>query len=203
MTVSLKAYLSVPKLPDLPLKALRTASALAVLALGSATALSAQNGTMELVDRVVAVAGDSVILQSQVEEQLFAAMGQDPTIANDSVRVTELRRTVIENLVDQQLVVQAAIRDTTIVVDEERVEAAIDQDIQRRIQAFGGEQAFLEGLRTQGWSMGQYRELLRQDARRQQLQGQYMAKLQRGMKPIPVTDVEVQEFYEANKDQVG
>jgi len=174
------------------------------LLLAAASPLQGQSAPgLELVDRVVAIAGDSVILLSQVEEQLVPALAQDPALQNDSARIDGLRRTVIENLIDQQLVVQAALRDTTIVVDEDRVEATIDEDIARRTESFGGEEALLAGLSQQGWSLGQYRELLRQDARRQQLQAQYMAKLQRGMKPIPVTEAEIQAFYDTNRDQVG
>ncbi|NNE20297.1 MAG: hypothetical protein HKN10_17645 [Myxococcales bacterium] len=159
--------------------------------------------TEELIDRVVAIAGDSVILLTQVSEQLEPLMAQDPSLRTDAARLQTLQAQVIQNLIDQSLVVQAASRDTTIVVDEDRVEQIVDQDIAQRAQAMGGETALMTGLRQQGWSMQQYRELLKQDARRQQLQQQYMLKEQRGMKPIPVTEEEVQEFYEENSAQFG
>jgi peptidyl-prolyl cis-trans isomerase SurA len=159
--------------------------------------------TEELIDRVMAIAGDSIILLSQIQEQIAPLVAQDATLATDQSRLTALQSQVIQNLIDQSLVVQAAIQDTTIVVDEDRVEQIVDQDIAQRSEAIGGQAALMDGLREQGWSMQQYRELLKQDARRQQLQQQYMLKQQRGMKPIPVTADEIQTFYGENGAQFG
>lgn len=159
--------------------------------------------TEELIDEVVAIAGDSIILLSQIREQIVPLVAQDPALQQDPERLEALEAQIIQNLIDQALVVQAALSDTTIAVDEDRVDQIVDQDIAQRAQAMGGESALMTGLRQQGWSMQQYRELLKQDARRQQLQQQYMLKEQRGMKPIPVTDEEVQTFYEENREQFG
>ncbi len=159
--------------------------------------------TEELIDRIVAVAGDSIILLSQVQERIVPLLVEDPSLRTDEARFEALETQVIQNLIDQALVVQAALLDSTIVVDEDRVDEIVDQDIEQRAASMGSQSALMDGLRQQGWSMQQYRELLKQDARRQQLQQQYMTKAQRGMKPIAVTDEEIEVFYAENREQFG
>ncbi len=159
--------------------------------------------TEELVDRILAVAGDSIILLSQVQEQLFGYLAVDPNLESDPVRLREVQEEILENLISSQLIVQAAIKDTTIVIDDARIDDIVDRDLANRTQQLGGEAALLNALRTQGWTMAQFREMLRADARRQQLQQQYLAKQQRGMKPIPVTAEEVRQFFDENGGQFG
>ncbi len=159
--------------------------------------------TEELVDRIVAVAGDSIILLSQIREQLIGYLAVDPNLENDPNRLREVEGEILENLINSQLIVQAAIKDTTIVIDDARIEQVVDQDLANRTQQLGGEAALLTALRSQGWSMARFREMLRADARRQQLQQQYLAKQQRGMKPIPVMAEEVRRFFEENGDMFG
>src|SRR5688572_4971741 len=70
----------------------------------------------EVVDRIVAVVGDSIILASQVEEQL-AAMEQQagrPLPRSDSAAMAKARRETLDQLIEFLIVVQAAARDTTI-----------------------------------------------------------------------------------------
>ena len=69
-----------------------------------------------LVDRVVAVVGDSVILLSQVEEELGLARAQG---------VEAEAREVLDVLVNFQLVLQAASKDTTLVPDTDEIESRV------------------------------------------------------------------------------
>ena len=61
----------------------------------------------EFVDRIVAVVGDSAIVMSQVTERMFQLGQQMPT---DSAALAELQRQVLEALVNEQLLLQAALR---------------------------------------------------------------------------------------------
>ena len=94
-----------------------------------ATAARAQNAPPpELVDRVIAVVGDSVVLLSEVDEEIitrFASMGQPPP--EDTATLNRLRRQVLENKIGELLFVQAALRDSIDVTPEE-VQSHVDAE---------------------------------------------------------------------------
>lgn len=160
-------------------------------------------GGEELVDRIVAVVGDSVILQSQVQERMLQLQAQGTSIPENPEERRALQRDLLESLVNEQLVIQAAMEDTTIVVDPQQVDEIVSQDLQQRAQSMGGENALRQALEAQGMTMAGFRETLRTDARRQQLQNQYMAQRQRGAASVTVTEQEMREFFEENRAMLG
>ena len=67
-----------------------------------------------VVDHVVAVVGNKPILASQVDEDLFAKQSQGSQVpTTDSAAMLALRTEILNNLIDQELMVQQALRDTT------------------------------------------------------------------------------------------
>ena len=188
------------------LRTARRALLLGLIGLGtSAPGLSAQAPEIreELVDRVLAVAGDSIILLSQLQEQMIGFLTADPALQNDPERLQQIEAEVLDNLINTQLIVQAALQDSTIVVDDGAIEDVVEQDLAQRTQQVGGETAMQSALSDMGWSISQFREMLRQDARRQQLQQQYLQKAQRGMQAPTVSSEEVQTYYDENRAQFG
>jgi len=157
----------------------------------------------ELVDRVVAVVGDSIVLQSQVQERVLQLQAQGVDIPNDPEQRRAFRREIVENLVNEQLIVQAALRDTTIVVNEARVEDIVDEDIAQRSRSFGGESAMRQALNQQGMTLESFRSLLETDARRQQLQNQYLQKHRQQLPSVSVSESELREFFEENRARLG
>lgn len=157
----------------------------------------------ELVDRVVAVVGDSIILQSQIQERMLQLQAQGVDIPNDARARQSFRRDLLDNLVEEQLIVQAALRDTTIAVNESRVEQIVARDIDQRVQSFGGESALRQALAQQGMTMGAFRRVLETDARRQQLQNQYLQKRQQQLESISVGESEMRQFFEQNRARLG
>ncbi len=160
-------------------------------------------GDEELVDRVVAVVGDSVVVQSEIQERLLQMQAQGMEVPDSERAMQALRRNVLENLVNEQLIVQAALRDTTIAVDEGRVDQIVNQDIDRRVSSFGGEEAMRRALAQQGMSMQAFRNVLRGDARRQQLQQQFLQKRRQRLSSIPVSEEEMRRYFQENRERLG
>jgi peptidyl-prolyl cis-trans isomerase SurA len=80
----------------------------------------------------------------------------------------------------------------------------VAQDIQGRAREFpGGQVAFQEALRAQGWTLASYREFLRGQVRQQQLYQQYMAKRSRDLSGIVVLDSEIETFFQEQQDNLG
>ena len=94
---------------------------------GAASGLSAQVG--EPIDRIVAVVGTTPILFSMVEERFYQNQANPAArIPKDSVGVASYKRLLVDTLINEELLYQEAIKDTTIqVTDQEVAEAVVGQ----------------------------------------------------------------------------
>lgn len=155
------------------------------------------------VDRVAAIVGDSVILLSEIQERVLQLRAQGVELPDRPAGQDSLRNEILDQLVSEQLIIQAAVDDTTISVDDARIDEIVSQDLERRIQAFGNEPAMRSALAEQGMTMAIFREMLRSDARRQQLQNQFLARRQQRLSSIPVTEEEMRAFFDENRSLVG
>lgn len=184
---------------------LKTFLLVGALSLGNALcppAAPGQEGSM--VDRIAAVVGDSVITLTQIEERIFQLEYQGAEIPTEPSARGQLQRDVLDQMIGEQLIVQAAIKDSTIVVDETELDDMVSQDLQRRSSGFeGGTTAFQQALREQGWTLASYREFVRGQARQQLLYQQYMAKHTRNLSGIVVDEDEVRAFFQEQRAQVG
>ena len=165
---------------------------------GTATAKSAQARTPSAtggqhVDGVAAVVNDEVILQSDVEEQLYLLLAraqQQP----DSDMVDTLRRQVMDQLIDDKLIVAEAKRQGLTVSDVE-VDRVVEQQLAQKVQELGGEQAFREQLRRENTTEDRLREKYHHDVRLQML-GQRLLAKQFPSRAVPQAEAEA--FFKAN-----
>lgn len=163
---------------------------------------SGQEGS--LVDRIAAVVGDSVITLTQIQERIFQLQYQGVELPTDPSGMARLQRDVLDQMVGEQLIVQAALQDSTITVDESELDDMVSQDIQERTRSFqGGAAAFQSALNAQGFTLATYREFVRGQARQQRLYQQYMAKRSMDLAGIVVEEGEIRAFYDDQKDRLG
>jgi len=157
-------------------------------------------GDRELVDRVVAVVGDSAIVMSQVTERLLT-LGPE-TLPTDSVALAELQREVLDALVSEQLLLQGALQDTLITVDEGRMDDIVDQEMESRTQSMGGQAGLQRALVQEGFTLASYREYLGAEARKQHRQQQYLARQAAVRRPVIIEESEMREFFEAQRESL-
>jgi peptidyl-prolyl cis-trans isomerase SurA len=186
------------------------ASVLSLLVLALATRITlpvAAQGRSALghaVDRIVAVVGTKPILASQVEEQLVLAQSQGAKIPEDSAGRDAARRQILSQMVDEELLVQQAERDTTIKVTDQEVLDAVEQTVQNVRKQFTSIPDFQAQLRAAGFvSEEEWRRWLADQQRRSILQQRLIEELkQKGkLRPIPPSDAELRAFWEANRAQ--
>jgi peptidyl-prolyl cis-trans isomerase SurA len=165
-------------------------------------ALQAQDRS--LVDRIAAVVGDSVIVLSQIEERLLQLRYQEVEIpARDSEEWVRLQREILDQMIGEQLILQAALQDTTIAVDDIEVNDLVSEEMDQRIADFGGQQAFQGSLAEQGFTLSGYRDFLRGQIRQQRLYQMYMGKQSAGLASVIVEEAEIQEFFEEQREAIG
>jgi peptidyl-prolyl cis-trans isomerase SurA len=170
-----------------------------------ATPLAAQqplnlaNNQPVVIDRVVAVVGDSAILQSQLKEEVFRALASDKEPPKDT---TALEHQVLDQMVDQMVLVQAAVRDSTTVAPGQ-VQQAVDRDLAERRKAFASDAQFQAALSKSGMTEAQFRDMLSRQYQQQMMIQNYLQGVQQKRNPPTVTEEEIRKAFDAQKDQLG
>jgi peptidyl-prolyl cis-trans isomerase SurA len=176
-----------------------------LLVLAAAWPLAAQQTAPvpAMLDRVVAVVGDSIVLASDVEEELVQLQASGQVATSDPQALQQLRRQILDEMVSDQLLVQAALRDSLSVSPEE-VESAVRNQIANLQRNFPTEAAFEQELRQQlGLSLLEYRNMLAREYQRNSLRQQYLQTTLRDRRPPPVSESEIRIFFEEYKPQLG
>jgi peptidyl-prolyl cis-trans isomerase SurA len=182
-------------------------AALLLVALGlSASAAIAQEPapTREIVDRVIAVVGDSAILKTDLDEEVFRILSSSGQrqLPEDAAAREQLYREALDSRVNELLLLLAAKRDSIVVGDDE-VQRQVDQQIAQQRRAFGSELAFEQALRAQGLTLAGYRsEMVRQVRIQGMIEG-YLGQVRRERRPPPLTDAKVKKYFDEQKDGLG
>lgn len=182
---------------------MRRTTILALLALFGAAPAAAQERT-EFLGRIVAVIGDSIVTNVDLQEALLgwqATTGQ--TLPQDPVALARIQREVLEDRIDQLLLVQEAQRDTALRVPESQVAQTVDQNIRRLEQQFGGPAAFERALQESNLTRQTYRERLLAQQRREALIARYVQQVRQLRKPPTVTEEEIRAYFEENRERIG
>jgi peptidyl-prolyl cis-trans isomerase SurA len=163
--------------------------------LNGQAAPGAPNG--ELVDRVVAVVGDTVLLYSDVQAELeqLQAQGRLPQVP---LQQEEVARQVMEEQISQ-LVLLSAAREAGITVSEEQVGEQVEQQIRMVQQRFGSEAAFTAALAGSGLTREQYRQTLASQTRDEQTVQQFLAmRLRNRARPV-IDERDIREFFDTQR----
>ena len=179
------------------------AAAMAVLAAGPAAGQIVDRNP-DLVDRVVAVVGDSAILLTQVQEEVERMRAQNAaSVPTDPSGLERLYREVLDTWVNRLLVIQAAEKDSLVTVDEARVEEIVNQEISQRSRSFrGGQAEFQQALEREGITLAEYREILTTQVRQEQLQQTFVQRRLQSATPVEVSEDELRAAFGNAQDQL-
>ena len=156
------------------------------------------------IDRIVAIVGTKPILASQVEERMVSAQANGQQLPTDSAARSALRRQILTSMVEEELLVQQAERDTSIKVSDQEVQDAVEQTAQNVRRQFASEPEFLRQLKlAQFGGVDEWRRWLAENQRRGILRDRLLEQL-RGkgqIKPIAPTERQLREYWDENKGQ--
>ncbi len=138
----------------------------------------------QVLDEIVAVVGNRIVLRSEVDGLVYNAQ-QRGTPYSDA-----LWQQALSDLIDQQVMVMTAQKDTTITVTPEQVRQAVDRQLDQMTQQVGGAMQLEEAY---GKSTVQIREDLRKTFGDRLLAEQLQ---QRKIRTIRVTPSEVQAWFD-------
>ncbi len=144
---------------------------------------SPNRGALPL-DRIAAVVGTKAILVSDIEAAL--ASQQTPVPPDSAERLT-LQKAVLEQLIDIEVLVQRAEADTALLINEVEVLELAEQQLSKVRGNFPTDQAYRAALVEAGFGTPEeYRERQISEIRRNELQKQYVEKMQRDGKFVKV-----------------
>jgi parvulin-like peptidyl-prolyl isomerase len=142
-----------------------------------------------IVDRVVAVVNDAIILDSELQGRLVPVLADTEQIADPkerSRRIQKLTTQILDEMVNEELIVQAA-EEARIEIEAGEVNAALDE-IKKQNNL--DDAALAKALAEQGYTMSTYK----QDLRRQLLRLRAQNQLVRPR--VNITDEDVRARYD-------
>jgi peptidyl-prolyl cis-trans isomerase SurA len=168
----------------------------------------AQDSTFFTVDRVAAVVGDTPIPYSKVMEEVnlriveMRRSGQ--AVPEDSAGLAKLHREVLDQLIDDELLIQQATKDTTVKVTDQQVQSSTDVAVQQMQSQFPSDAEFRRQLQLSGLGTPEeYRRFVSEQVRRDLMKQQLVQRLRerKDIRTVPPTDKEIRDYFESTKAQ--
>jgi peptidyl-prolyl cis-trans isomerase SurA len=168
--------------------------------------VSPGHDTTFVVDRVVAVVGNRPVLASQVDEELFSRQSQGAKLPDSPEGIREVRRQIVSSIIDEELLVQQAQRDTTIKVTDEEIASGVEEQVRKVRSNFTSEVEYRAELKKAGFQTPEeYRRWLTDQQRRAAFQNRLVEKLRSDgkLKMVAPTEKEMRAFFDEQKASLG
>src|SRR3954469_4567037 len=151
------------------------------------------------IDRVVAVVGDQPLLWTDVLTAINQRRAQGLKIPADSAGQAALAKTVLGELVDEEILVQKA-KELKLEPSESEIASSVDRQIRSVRAQFKSDEEYRAELRNAGLgSPEEYKKSLTEQYRRQNLQQKAFAELRKRAKPVNVSDEDVTKAFEQSR----
>ena len=170
------------------------------------TAVSPATDTTFMVDQVVAVVGNRPVLASQVEEEIFSRESQGTKLPTDPEGMKAARQQIVSSIIDEELLVQQAQRDTAIKVTDEEIATGVEEQVRKVRGNFTSEVDYRAELQKAGFQTPEeYRRWLSDQQRRAAFQNRLIEKLRSDgkLKPVAPTEKEMRQFFDEQKASLG
>jgi peptidyl-prolyl cis-trans isomerase SurA len=170
-----------------------------------ASAAPPQDSTF-VVDRVLAVVGNRPVLASQVDEELFSRQSQGVKLPTDPQGLGQVRQQIVSSIIDEELLLQQAQRDTSIKVTDEEIASGVEEQVRKVRSNFTSEVDYTAELKKAGFQTPEeYRRWLTDQQRRAAYQNRLIEKLRNDgkLKPVSPTEKEMKQFFEEQKSTLG
>ncbi len=146
----------------------------------------------DTLDKIAAIVGDEIVMQSEVKTQILMMAQQNPNI---NIEDKDLYDKILDEIIAQKLIITKAIEDSVVVTDDE-VEQRWDYFLQSVVSQYGSEKRVEQVYQMSiGGIKNEYSEQIRKSLLAQKLTQQKFMN-------IKVTPREVEDFYNQYKDSL-
>lgn len=158
--------------------------------------LSSGAAAEDRVDKIVAVVGETPILESEVlaEMEVYAA---DPSLAR--APESEIRAVALRKLVEDRILIGKAEADGVGPTDEE-IGEALESSIERMRSQFPSEQEFLAALTAENLTLGELRDRYRREVERTLTVRMLVEQRVRGK--LDLTEADLKRFYDEHREEL-
>jgi peptidyl-prolyl cis-trans isomerase SurA len=157
----------------------------------------------DVVDRVMAIVGDSIILRTEIQEELQRmAMSEGVPLPDPGPELDQMMSEVLDQMINRSLVLQEAARDTLIRVNESEIEDRVVARIDDVAQQFGGQSGLQQALATDGLNLAEYRDLLRTQIRQEQTQQLFLQRTLQNAPTIELSEDDLLTAFQASRAQL-
>ncbi len=151
----------------------------------------------ETLDRIAAVVGNEIILESEVQDMLHSyLMHQSKNLSAAEKEST--RMMIMQQIINNKVLSYQAEKDS-IEVTRQETEQSVDYRIKNLIQYFGSEDKLKQALENEGMNMRDLKKQYLEDAKAQILTDKI--KMEK-TKNIAISAVEVRSFYQSYQDSL-
>jgi peptidyl-prolyl cis-trans isomerase SurA len=158
------------------------------------------------VDRVLAIVGNRPVLASQVEEEIFSRESQGAKLPTSPEGLKAVRQQIVGSIIDEELLVQQAQRDTAIKVTDEEIASGVEEQVRKVRANFTSEVDYRAELQKAGFQTPEeYRRWLSDQQRRAAFQNRLVEKLRSDgkLKSVSPTEKEMRQFFDEQRASLG
>jgi peptidyl-prolyl cis-trans isomerase SurA len=164
--------------------------------------VAAGANAQEIADRVVAIVDKSPVFSSDVDaalgEELYIRKLRGEALPSDSAGLAALRDELLESIIDRQIVIAKAEKESVEVTPTE-VEDRLDQWVADLVKSSGSEAAFTRELEKQNLTLGDLKDRYRKDTEEQLMVSKFM-RMQ--FEAIAVSEGEISGFFQNKYDSI-
>jgi peptidyl-prolyl cis-trans isomerase SurA len=162
--------------------------------------LLTMSGAARSAERIAAIVNKEVILASDVDESAREAAARLRLDPGDSVAMGRLRKEVLNQLVEKQVLLAEANKQGITITDAD-VKQAVDREIDGLKQRIGSEKDYQAALAKENTTEAELRKRYESGVREQLLISRLVGR--EVQSKTTVTDAEVKAYYESHRDSIG
>ncbi len=147
----------------------------------------------EVLDRIVAKIGREIILESELQTQIM----QMQSMKMMPPDMTEMD--VLDQMIESRLIIQKA-KDDEYVVDDQKIKLLAQDELDKVEEQFPSREMMEREMQKAGLTYYDLKKIYQDRIREEQLKQQIFQKEIRSK--VTVTEAEVQEYYEENRDDM-
>jgi peptidyl-prolyl cis-trans isomerase SurA len=151
-------------------------------------------------ERIAAIVNKEVILESDVDDQLRVAEANLRVDPSDSVSVAKLRKDVLRQMIDEQVILAEAQKQN-VTVSQSDLDQAVKQAIANVRNRLGSEAAFQQALKQEHTTEDALRKKYEPDVKKQLLVMRMVNK--EVQSKTTVSDTEAKTYFTAHRDSLG
>jgi len=160
--------------------------------------LSGLSSAQQVLDRIVAVVGNQIILESELKMELDLYVSQMRIELTSESQKSQLEGELLEQMINNKLLLIAAQKDTLIEVTSKEVEETVKEQM-RRVKSEFSEETFQAQLKAEGLTESELKKKYREQIRNQMMTDRLVASK---LSKVSVSNREVKDFYQTYKDSI-